>query len=105
MRFVFFSMAVLAAVLAFALVGASFAQVVPVDLSKAHGYQVGPGDEITVKVVGEPDFDFAARVNEDGKIDLPFDEAPMEVRCKTERELKGQMREILARYLRKPQFN
>jgi len=93
------------AVLAFALVGASFAQVVPVDLSKAHGYQVGPGDEITVKVVGEPDFDFAARVNEDGKIDLPFDEAPMEVRCKTERELKGQMREILARYLRKPQFN
>jgi len=102
MRFVFFTIA--AIVLAFA--GSVSAQVpVPVDLSKAHGYQIGPGDEITVKVVGEPDFDFVARVNEDGKIDMPFDEKPMDARCKTERELRAEMKTVLARYLRNPQFN
>jgi polysaccharide export outer membrane protein len=77
----------------------------PVDMTKAQGYQLGPGDEISIKVVGEPDFDFAARVNEDGKIDIPFDEKPLDARCKTERQLRSDMRDILARYLKNPQFN
>jgi polysaccharide export outer membrane protein len=80
-------------------------QVPQVDMEKAKGYQVGPGDEITIKVVGEPDFDFAARVNEDGKIDIPFDEKPLDARCKTERQLRSDMRDVLARYLKNPQFN
>lgn len=77
----------------------------PVDMAKAIGYQVGPGDEITIKVVGEPDFDFAARVDEDGKISVPFDDQPMDARCKTERQLHADMAKVLGKYLRNPQFN
>lgn len=80
-------------------------QAPPVDMDKAKSYQIGPGDEITIKVVGEPDFDFAARVNEDGKIDVPFDEQPVDARCKTERQLRSDMKVVLAKYLRTPQFN
>jgi polysaccharide export outer membrane protein len=78
---------------------------VPVDMEKAKGYQIGPGDEITVKVVGEAEFDFAARVNEDGKVDVPFDDQPVDARCKTERQLRSDMKAVLAKYLRNPQFN
>jgi polysaccharide export outer membrane protein len=77
----------------------------PIDMDKAKGYQIGPGDEITIKVVGEQDFDFAARVNEDGKIDVPFDEQPLDARCKTERQLRSDMKLLLGKYLRNPQFN
>jgi polysaccharide export outer membrane protein len=77
----------------------------PIDMEKAKGYQVGPGDEITIKVVGEPDFDFATRVDEDGKVNIPFDEQPLDARCKTERQLRADMKTVLAKYLRSPQFN
>src|SRR4051794_40035814 len=71
------------------------AQQVPVDMAKAKGYQVGPGDEITIKVVGETDFDFASRIDEDGKISVPFDEQPIDAKCKTERQLRADMKEVL----------
>ncbi len=77
----------------------------PVDMNQAKGYQVGPGDELTIKVAGETDFDFIARVNEDGKIDVPFDDQPLDARCKTERQLRGEMKQLLSRYLKNPQFS
>ena len=77
----------------------------PVDMEKAKGYQIGPGDEITIKVVGEPDFDFASRVDEDGRVNVPFDELPLDAKCKTERQLRSDMKLMLAKYLRNPQFN
>jgi polysaccharide export outer membrane protein len=80
-------------------------QVPPIDMTKAVGYQIGPGDELTIKVVGEPDFDFASRVDEDGKISIPFDEQPLDARCKTERQLRADMKQVLSKYLRNPQFN
>ena len=84
---------------------ATLPQQAAVDMDKAKGYQVGPGDEITIKVVGEADFDFASRVDEDGKMNVPFDETPLDAKCKTERQLRSDMKEILAKYLRNPQFN
>ena len=77
----------------------------PIDMSRAQGYQIGPGDEITIKVVGEPDFDFVGRVDEDGRVSIPFDDQPMDAKCKTERQLRADMKQVLARYLRNPQFN
>jgi len=41
------------------------------------GYLVGPGDEITGKVLGESEFDFVATVDEDGKIEVPFFDKPV----------------------------
>ena len=41
------------------------------------GYLIGPGDEITGKVLGEKEFDFVATVDEDGKIEVPFFDKPV----------------------------
>jgi polysaccharide export outer membrane protein len=81
------------------------AQELPVDLSKAKGYLLGPGDEITGKVLGEPQFDFVATVNEDGKIEVPFFDKPVVAKCKTERELRIDVTALLGKYLRTPQLS
>lgn len=69
------------------------------------GYLIGPGDEITGKVLGEPQFDFVATVDEDGRIEVPFFDKPVEARCKTERELRAEVSKLLARYLKNPQLS
>ncbi|MEW6361306.1 MAG: SLBB domain-containing protein [Pyrinomonadaceae bacterium] len=69
------------------------------------GYLIGPGDEITGKVLGEPQFDFVATVDEDGRIEVPFFDKPVDARCKTERELRSEISKLLARYLKNPQLS
>lgn len=69
----------------------------------SRGYQVGPGDVIEVRVLGEPQFDFVAAVDENGVIEMPFDEHPLKAQCKTERELRSEVTTALAKYLRTPQ--
>jgi polysaccharide export outer membrane protein len=69
------------------------------------GYLIGPGDEITGKVLGEPQFDFVATVDEDGKIEVPFFDDPIVARCKTERDLRADVVKLLTRYLRTPQLS
>jgi hypothetical protein len=70
-----------------ALAGGLFGQtpVSPSDTQK--GYLVGPGDELTGKVLGEPQFDFVATVDVDGRIEVPFVEKPIMAKCKSERDL------------------
>lgn len=67
------------------------------------GYLLGPGDEITGKVLGEPQFDFVATVDEDGRIEVPFFETPINSMCKSERELRVDITKLLSRYLKNPQ--
>lgn len=69
------------------------------------GYLIGPGDEITGKVLGEPQFDFVATVDEDGKFEVPFFEEPIVAGCKTERDLRGDVAKLLTKYLRAPQLS
>ncbi|MBK7391961.1 MAG: SLBB domain-containing protein [Chloracidobacterium sp.] len=78
-------------------------QDLPPQLSSAKGYLLGPGDEITVKVQGEPDFDFITTVNEDGKF-LVLDKILI-AKCKTEAELKSEVTRILEKYLKSPQLS
>jgi protein involved in polysaccharide export with SLBB domain len=81
MKFWFLSLAVCL----LAVSGAAIAQPPtqpPVDNQKIKGYQLGPGDEITVTVVGEKDFDFVSRI-----------------------DLKADVKTVLSKYLRNPQFN
>lgn len=81
------------------------AQTIPVDAPAQKGYLIGPGDEITGKVLGEPQFDFVATVDEDGKIEVPFSEAPVMAKCQSERELRIGVATLLAKYLRNPQIS
>lgn len=82
-----------------------FAQALPIDLQVQRGYLVGPGDEITGKVLGETQFDFVATVDEDGKIEVPFFDKPVMAKCRSERELRTDIGELLAKYLKNPQIS
>lgn len=90
--------------LVFVVTGIASAQVVPVSAVPQKGYMVGPGDEITGKVLGEPQFDFVATVDEDGKIEVPFFDKPVTAKCRSERELRTDITALLAKYLRSPQI-
>ena len=80
-----------------------FAQVAAADSSK--GYLVGPGDEITGKVLGEPQFDFVSTVDENGRIEVPFFNKPVDARCRTESELRIEIGKLLGKYLKNPQLS
>lgn len=94
----------LSGLIAAVIVSASFVigqtpQVDPVPQS----YMIGPGDEITGKILGEPQFDFVATVDEDGRIEIPFFDKPVQAKCKSERELRMDVTQLLAKYLKNPQ--
>jgi polysaccharide export outer membrane protein len=44
-------------------------------------------------------------VDDDGKIEVPFNDAPILAMCKTERELRIEVGKLLSRYLKNPQLN
>jgi len=69
------------------------------------GYLLGPGDEVTGKVLGEPQFDFVANVDEDGKIAVPFFDKGIQAQCLTERQVRDDVEELLAKYLKNPQLS
>lgn len=69
------------------------------------GYLVGPGDVITAKVLGEPQFDFETTIDQDGKIEVPFFEKPISAKCRTEKELRADITNLLSKYLRNPMIS
>ncbi len=83
-------------------IGAS-SQITPIDPEATRGYLLGPGDEITTKVLGEEQFDFVATIDQDGRIEVPFVDKPIDANCKSERELRADITELLRKYLKNPQ--
>ncbi|MEP7074246.1 MAG: SLBB domain-containing protein [Acidobacteriota bacterium] len=81
------------------------AQIPPTDANEPKGYLIGPGDEITGKVLGETQFDFVSRVDEDGKIEVPFFDKPVIAMCKSERDLRVEVAKLLSKYLKSPQLS
>ena len=70
------------------------------------GYLIGPGDVVSITVLGEKTFDVtAATVDEDGMLVIPYTEQPIIAKCKTERQLQGDVVTAYSRYLRRPQLN
>lgn len=92
-------------VLILGLLQTAFGQDVLVTPEVQRAYQVGSGDEITGKVLGEPQFDFVATIDEDGKFLVPFFDQPVEAICHTEKELRSQVTKLLSKYLRNPQVS
>lgn len=83
----------------------AFGQVVAPTPETGRGYLVGPGDEITGKVLGETQFDFVARIDEDGKFQVPFFEKEIYAKCRTEKEIRADVSKLLSKYLKNPQFS
>lgn len=92
-------------VLSALLFGAVIGQNLPPDIQPVKGYLIGPGDVITGKVLGEEQYGFTATVDEDGKIEVPFWDTPIIAKCRTERELRTEITDILTKFLRKPQLS
>jgi polysaccharide export outer membrane protein len=76
-----------------------------IEVNTQRGYLVGPGDEITGKVLGEPQFDFVATVDFNGMIEVPFFDKPIPAQCKSERELRTDVGKLLSKYLKNPQMS
>jgi len=66
------------------------------------GYLVGPRDKIEGKVLGEEQFNFTVRVDDDGMFEVPFVEQRIEAKCRTEREIRDDVKKHLAKFLKKP---
>jgi polysaccharide export outer membrane protein len=75
-----------------------------INAANVRGYTVGPGDVVSINVLGEDEFDVEeATVDEDGKIQVPFFEQGIAAKCRTEKELTADVRQLLTKYLRSPQ--
>ena len=94
---------IFAAILCFMQLG--FGQDLPPGTEPNSAYTLGPGDEVTVKVLGEPQFDFIAVVDDSGKIEVPFVREPIVARCMTEKDLGVEVSKKLSFYLRDPRIN
>ncbi|MFM9904458.1 MAG: polysaccharide biosynthesis/export family protein [Pyrinomonadaceae bacterium] len=85
--------------------GSVIAQEIPANISSGKGYMLWPGDEVTGKVLGEPEFDFVTTVNEDGNIEVPFFDKPVPAKCRTESDLRTEVSKLLRKYLKTPQLS
>lgn len=75
-------------------------------LDTPKGYLIGPGDVLAVKALGEKDFDAdAITVDEDGKVQIPFIDQPINASCKTERDLQLDIARLWSKFLKNPQVS
>jgi polysaccharide biosynthesis/export protein len=66
-------------------------------------YPLGPGDVIELRVFGETQFDGLYQVDSDGNVTIPFIEQPINVRCRTVKDLRKDVTTALAKFLVNPQ--
>lgn len=78
---------------------------ISVPLDEGRSYLIGPGDEITVKVFGEPQFDFVATVDDDGRLEVPFVDTRVDAKCRSEKQLSAGVASAMSKYLRNPKVN
>src|SRR5262249_17362792 len=67
-------------------------------------YRIGPGDELDVRVFGRAELSRTVRVDNYGKIRLPF-LPEMQAACHTEAKLAGLVAEGYKKFLRDPQVD
>lgn len=72
----------------------------------SQGYLLGPGDVISIKTLGETQFDVeSATIDEDGRLVLPWAAEPLVAKCKTERDLQAEVVKQWSKYLKNPQVS
>lgn len=95
----------LLAVLIFMLLGCGHPQLTQEDdatIPSDYTYIIGPGDNITIYVWGNPDISTTATVRPDGKITIPLAE-DLTASGRTPTQLARVMEKSLAKYVRDPQ--
>lgn len=75
-------------------------------VAQVKAYKMWPGDEVTAKVAGEPDYDFTATVSDDGSITIPYStDNSINAKCRTEDEVKADILKVLGKQLRNPMLS
>jgi polysaccharide biosynthesis/export protein len=77
-----------------------------VDAQGIRNYLLGPGDVLDVRVFGQPDLNAMVEVDSDGNLSsLPFLEAPISAKCRTEKMVQKDIAAAYAKYLKNPQIS
>src|SRR5205085_10116714 len=66
-------------------------------------YPLGAGDVVELRVFGEQQFDGFYQVDSDGNVTIPFIEQPINVRCRTVKDVRKDVVTALAKFLVNPQ--
>jgi polysaccharide export outer membrane protein len=86
--------------------GPVLGQTSSVDNQGIRNYLLGPGDVLDVRVFGEPNLSAVVEIDGDGAItSLPFLEAPIRAKCRTEKDVQKDIAAAYAKYLRNPQVS
>ncbi len=77
-----------------------------VDGQGIRNYLLGPGDTLDVRVFGQSDLNAIVEVDSDGNISsLPFLEAPIPAKCRTEKQVQKDIIKAYSKYLKNPQVS
>ena len=77
-----------------------------IDTQGIKNYLLGPGDTLDVRVFGQPDLNAIVEIDSDGNISsLPFLEAPISAKCRTEKEVQKDIIKAYGKYLKNPQVS
>ncbi|HWN09987.1 MAG TPA: polysaccharide biosynthesis/export family protein [Pyrinomonadaceae bacterium] len=77
-----------------------------VDLQGVKNYLLGPGDVLDVRVFGQPDLNSVVEIDSDGNVSsLPFLEAPIPAKCRTEKEVQKEIAKAFSKYIKNAQVS
>jgi polysaccharide export outer membrane protein len=77
-----------------------------VDSQGIRNYLLGPGDVLDVRVFGQPDLNAMVEVDSEGNLSsLPFLEAPIPAKCRTEKQVQKEIAAAYEKYLKNPQIS
>jgi polysaccharide biosynthesis/export protein len=78
----------------------------PLDTQGIKNYLLGPGDVVDIRVFGQPDLSSTAQVDGDGNLSsLPFLEAPIPAKCRTEKEIQKDIVQAYSKFINNPQVS
>src|SRR5512146_2300941 len=70
------------------------------DIQGLKAYLLGPGDVVEIRVFGQPDLAATAQVDSDGNLtSLPFLEAPIIAKCRTERAIQKDISAAYSKFI------
>lgn len=77
-----------------------------IDNQGIKNYLLGPGDTLDVRVFGQSDLNAIVEVDTDGNLSsLPFLEAPISAKCRTEKDIQKDITKAYAKYIKNPQVS
>ncbi len=77
-----------------------------VDSQGIKNYLLGPGDVLDVRVFGQPDLNALVEIDSDGNLSsLPFLEAPIPAKCRTEKEVQRDVAKAYSKYIKNAQVS